>query len=503
MEKGFLQALSSHNLVLLAPQLTLQLQQMLERKSPQSLSFDVLSRYFLSPAKVSYSRTFRALAIVGGVPVDEAVRMLKALFVSPASTPYAAPTIVRPNAATTLRSLHLQAFTRLTSRHLEPLFNETVSLEEVCLRGCVNVTSEAIGRLVNTCGQTLRSVNLNWTSVGLAGVEHLARGAPHLVTLKIAHVQGLSDANISAMMSRATQQTLMQGTVPLSKLRKVKLNGTHIGITGVASLLKHCGPRLESLDVGNTRVGGSGCIDLLFMALAYDEGGPKGSYSTGSNRNVLLKINLSSLEIPETDLARFLVAVAKFHALRSINLNYVQSRKGSTVNGLSDAMIATLMSSITERTKVPYEGYAFDSIAVATSSNLSGILSPARFLIDHDHPSGPRRRIVRVLNLSGQNLSRQMLDPLSIQDGTSLNVEVLNLHGCKMPDEFDWRSVGVNGRLRSIDLSGTAVAKKMVDALISENPCLEKMDLTGCRSIPVRARRDYFSVNAEDANVSA
>lgn len=178
-------------LLMLSPALTLALQRHLEAKSPQVLTPEVLSKYFASKENVAAGFNLRASAVKYGVSTTELVSMIRNLYTEEASRSLRKVISPRPNTATTLRTLHLQAFTDLTSAQLVPFFIETKSLESVCLRGCLNVTAEAVEQLVKSCGKTLRSINLNWTSVGLKGFEELACNAPNLEVLKLAYVKNL------------------------------------------------------------------------------------------------------------------------------------------------------------------------------------------------------------------------------------------------------------------------------------------------------------------------
>jgi hypothetical protein len=90
-----------------------------------------------------------------------------------------------------LVKLHLQAFTRLTSQQLLPLFNLSANLQEICLRGCISVDAAAMRQLVKSSGKTLRVVNLNWAGVRVEGVEEIVRECPNLEVLKVAHVQNM------------------------------------------------------------------------------------------------------------------------------------------------------------------------------------------------------------------------------------------------------------------------------------------------------------------------
>ena len=176
---------NAHLITLLPPKISSALQMRLERLAPHLLSYHVLASYFLTPAKVTAASSCRVLGVEGGTGARGLAILLRRLCMSPAR----AMSVASP--AATLRRLHLQAHTRLSTLQLMPLFKEATSLEELCLRGCISVTSEAIEQLVLSAGKTLRVVNLNWTGVGVEGVEAVIGGCPQLEVLKVAHVRNL------------------------------------------------------------------------------------------------------------------------------------------------------------------------------------------------------------------------------------------------------------------------------------------------------------------------
>lgn len=187
---------------ILQPALNLALQMHLEHKTTHLLTSNVMGRYFLSREKVKAAGHFRAVSVEGGIDAAHIGSLLRLLYLEESSRATTRLVVSpRPNAATILRTLHLQAFTRLSSSQLAPLFAETVNLETICLRGCISVTGEAIRQLAQSAGKNLRVVNLNWTSVGLAGFEAVVSGAPNLEILKVAHVRGLVSARRRALPS--------------------------------------------------------------------------------------------------------------------------------------------------------------------------------------------------------------------------------------------------------------------------------------------------------------
>lgn len=168
-------------LAILPAKARLALQQRLEETNQNCLTFHTLGRYFLNPSAVTSTKSCRILAYTGSVGNAGVSALLRGLH---AKGPTGPP-------AEQLELLHLQAHTRLSNQQLLPLFEMSASLTHVNLRGCISVTSTAIRALVRSAGRTLESVNLNWTGVGLEGIEEIIRECPNLQVLKAAHVQNL------------------------------------------------------------------------------------------------------------------------------------------------------------------------------------------------------------------------------------------------------------------------------------------------------------------------
>lgn len=505
------------------------LQEQLERKAPQLLNYNVMTHLFLSRAKVSRSKLFRVLAIVNGINERDMIKVWQQLiYENPLLPTNTIKRAIPDNAASTLRTLHLQAFTQLKSNQIIDLFKHTRNLENVCLRGCVNIYPEAVAKLVETCGHTLRTVNFNWTSIGLAGVEHLIRDAPNLQVLKIAHVKGLSDSSIKAMMTRIV--TNAKGSVPLGKLERLKLHGTEIGIQGLGALLQHCGKRIKSLDIGNTRVNGTGSMEPLLMLLGYEERERQDSDSIANyfspGNMTLEKINLSYLNIPVTSALHFVHAIARCKRLRKINLDNLSVLPSTRmypelIEALFHSIALRALERRVHKDYQPDQEYIMESISFAFPNTLTTIhqvdleqicLSPIEGMAERT----VNNKVIKSLNLNGISFRKrpslsdrddfirrmewiesQFANEGSAQYASELlcstfDVQHLNLSGCRLPEPCDWPLLGISGGLRSVNLSNSHIDNESVDDLVQNNPYLERIELTGCRSIPITKRRNYF-----------
>lgn len=293
------------------------LQELLEKKSPQHLNWYVLTKYFLTNTAVAASKSFRALCTVEGVGERGLTILLRSItFASNqgSSGPSLGPAAI-------LEKLHLQAFTRLTTRQILPLLERTNRLQVVNLRGCISIDAAAIKQLVQSSGKTLRIINLNWTGVRVEGIEQVIRECPNLEVLKMAFVQNVNDSTVTAMMERISRSAIEQGFLPLNRLKKLKLRGTQVSNLALASILKHCGSRLESLDISHTRVGGDGCIQILavLLGLTINE-----SITAAKGTNTLLrKLNISGLSIPEEEMK--LLPIVNLEAMRILDCNQMKT----------------------------------------------------------------------------------------------------------------------------------------------------------------------------------
>ncbi|PWN48506.1 hypothetical protein IE53DRAFT_389283 [Violaceomyces palustris] len=103
-------------------------------------------------------------------------------------------------------------------------------------------------------------------------------------------------------------------------------------------------------------------------------------------------------------------------------------------------------------------------------------------------------RNCEVLDLSGIPLDR-LPAPIEKQDrgGThSLNLRILNANDTKLSDQGLERLSCLFGNLESLSLRNTNISSQVLDPIIQTCPYLERIDLTSCRGIPVKRRRNFF-----------
>jgi hypothetical protein len=124
------------------------------------------------------------------------------------------------------------------------------------------------------------------------------------------------------MMERVSRATIEKGMIPLNKLEKLKLHGTEIGNVALGSILKHCGSKLKTLDIGNTHVGGLGCIQILLVMLGFRV--VESLDYKGVNQS-LRKLNLSGLSLPQREIGLLSLHLLKFQYLENLNFSSIRS----------------------------------------------------------------------------------------------------------------------------------------------------------------------------------
>lgn len=160
--------------------------------------------------------------------------------------------LASPSAGTgaTLRRLSLSGLTRLDPTALASALKRCDSLEELVLKGCVQVNSTCVAALTSTASRhTLRIANYNFTDIGLEGFTLLASKCSNLEVLKLASVTGLTDKSVPEALRKATETA--EGFPPLAKLRTLKLRKTGVGPLGISACVQLCGKTLENLDVSS------------------------------------------------------------------------------------------------------------------------------------------------------------------------------------------------------------------------------------------------------------
>lgn len=162
---------------------------------------------------------------------------------------------------------------------------------------------------------------------------------------------------------------LEEGYVPLGKLRRLKITGTEMGPLGILSLLKHCGTRLQSLDIGGLDFTKVDAMELLLPVLGLSNHEHEWDYDLQDHTIVnshgtefavihnsrLEKISMAGTAMSMSQLLRFLNTIPRMRALRIINLNNIKtipvgSGSSNVRSGIRPTTcVAALFSKLSER----------------------------------------------------------------------------------------------------------------------------------------------------------
>ncbi|KAG0150267.1 hypothetical protein CROQUDRAFT_713552 [Cronartium quercuum f. sp. fusiforme G11] len=163
-----------------------------------------------------------------------------------------------------LTKLHLTAQPDLEDRALVRSLRQLSSLQELNLSSCVKIGDPTVKAIAETSKTRLLVINLNFTAVTTHGLISLLGHCPKLEVLKLSNVTGLKDGDIRKLIDEAIQLAQIEKQIPLSSLKTLKLKSTPITDTGLGRLLGLCASTLERLDISYTKVER---LDVLRLAL--------------------------------------------------------------------------------------------------------------------------------------------------------------------------------------------------------------------------------------------
>lgn len=206
---------------------------------------------------------------------------------------------------------------------------------------------------------------------------------------------------MTAMMDRITRATIEEGVIPLGNLKKLKVTGTHIGIVGLGSLLKHCGNKIESLDISYTRVGGEGALQILFVLLGFSTefGSPSSPVRVN---NTLRKLNLSGLSLPQDDLSS--VSLDSLTALQIFDFKEMRTRPQDS--GSHDLALGIKNSLLT------YLMLALAASAEERKENSGEVLDPSKFSFER----------ISISNRIIMDKDARLMSPIQLLNLTSVKV---------------------------------------------------------------------------------
>ncbi|KAI0001984.1 hypothetical protein BJV77DRAFT_970588 [Russula vinacea] len=145
--------------------------------------------------------------------------------------------------------LHLIGFDKMTDTSFAAVISRHPSLEDLSLRGCTLVGSETIRAIAKAC-LSLKSVNLNYTSVAPVGLAPLLRSCKErLEVLKVAGISSWTDKAFKLLRT----DLLTEEGFSLPALRTLKLRQTSLSDASINTLIPLV-PNLRRIDVSFTDI---------------------------------------------------------------------------------------------------------------------------------------------------------------------------------------------------------------------------------------------------------
>lgn len=473
--------------------------------SPLSLTRDVLATYFLPYVGASSVRIRLGVFLPGSLPLfsndHKAVPLLLATLAGQLSLSKNAAVATRA-----VRTLDLHGHTRMNSGALVRLLQaphsqarsdapppRTIpqkrpavpvampapmwSLERVTLCGCLAVDDNAVHALVRATGHSLQHVDLSMTSVSAAAVGALGAHAPRLRQLCVSACEGINDDTLLKAVGDAVSHATETTWIPFQNLVALDVSRTSVGDVGVGGILRLCGSRLSSLDVGYTRVGEHGTLDMLRMGLGDAP---------------LEHVGLAGLVLHSTALVGFVGGLSR---LRSLVLDdvveYARRHESSLsgrlgITGMALCAIARMVHPSFERISMRGEKrrctpgqWALPADALPPAYTLGDAVCA---LLKASHVD------IAGLELSVHDFSGATVAPAAVRH--------LSLAGTNVRDDALRMLVPWTGQLEALYLDDTPVTRDALDELVDANPALSLVSLSHCRGIPVRERRRYFDAYA-------
>ena len=450
-----------------------------------------------------------------------------------------------------LRNLRLEGLTRLSTNTLSGFFkryNAAENLTALSLAGCVSVGVGAMRALVQCCGKTLESINVNFTDIGAAGLEEIIQGCgAQLKELECCNVEGLDDQSVPALLARCIQAGASSSppVIPLANLRKLWVRKTAMGDVALSSLLKVCVGSIESLNLENTEVAQRGNFTLLGMALGLP--GFEADNGSESSRPTRPQARLTELYLSKQlcwppSFGNFIRGVchAKDNSqgcrLRTLVLEDMSmalshpdsARKPLREHGLSaealEAVRQALLPTIQTRLNAAMdrnEGQTcvrplMERVSLQDNARLGSRSGAVGRGTDFEEAVMHRfvrdvGRYCRVLDLGGIALGPEDLpfapSTASSSSGFEENAEgAVNSRGYPatvqellLNAELRAETVAVLPEgcraLKYLNLAGSIAETEVVEHIVHRNNFLTELDLTLCRGVARAERRAFFDVS--------
>lgn len=496
----------------LPPQLSDELFRQVCLASPLALTKEVLAMYFLPYVGANSVRVRPGIFLPASLPLFsndyKAAPLLLATLAGQLSLSKSASVVTRA-----IRALDLHGHTRMQSGALTRLLQapspksrsdasaapppRTIpqkrpavavpvslcppnwSLERVTLCGCLAIGDDAIHALVRASGHSLLEIDLSTTSVSPAAVGIIGAHVPKIRRLSVGACEGFTDELLLKAVGDAMSHAAAASWIPFQHLVDLDVSRTSAGDVGVGSILRLCGSHLRALDVGYTRVGEHGSLDMLRMGLGHTS---------------LERLGLSGLVLHATALVSFVREQKNVRTLALDDMVEYVRRQESSLSG-----------------RVGLTGMALYAIAHAVGPSLECIsvrgdkrqCAPGKWALPADwlpplYGLGDALSTLfcSVAHVDLAGLELRARDLVATPPPPASRVTHLKLASTNISDECLLHLVPWTGRLEALYLDDTPVTCEALDTLVAANPALSLLSLSHCRGIPVRERRRFFDAFA-------
>ena len=354
--------------------------------------------------------------------------------------------IILTSAGRNLTSLRLSN-TRLSLAGIGTLTVALGGLEVLNLSCCVNITDIGLIPLLQKTEDSLKHLDLRYTSVTLSHDGYSSLHLPSLLVLKLSHCGNLDDTGLIHMLNKAT-----------SNLKQLDLRFTNVTLSNAGAIASDF-KNLKVLDLSNNRqLDEEGTVCLL----------NKSGYG-------LKELDLSETNITLSDPQ---VLTVNFTQLRALKLSYCWHLAEAAIDGFLNRVGASLKVLDLRYTNVSL----LDSGFISNLENLEELnLTSCRKLSEAG--------LVSLLNSCRLSLVHLNLSYTKITLSTASSIQSnlprlrsLNLSHCKHLTEFGVFSLlsKTSGNLMHLDVTGSNVTR-----LDSTSSRLEGFQLSSCRELSV------------------
>ncbi|KAJ8084219.1 hypothetical protein PM082_002986 [Marasmius tenuissimus] len=377
-----------------------------------------------------------------------------------------------PRLNPSLRELVLEGFGTISDDKFASLFPHLTELRTANLRGCTKVGLKTVVAIAKSCPH-LKVANFNYTSAPPVSIGDLLLSCRELEVLKLAGISNWTDATFSKLV-KALDTNLVFVALRTLKLRMLSITDNNLNF--MISLF----PNLRRLDLTFT--------PTKHPAILSSPESPD-----------LEKLSLTSTQVTASDL---LAIIARYPHLKTLSLGALgirESSKATISNSSAMTMSDTTLRGLTA-ILVNFRDLEAVSLVANTKLCVTGPSHDESAVQEFVRQVGRR---CKYLNLSGiPSIRSDDLTGLMSEDANepASPLERLLLNQTAIDDAAS-PFISCCRNLVSLEVSGTKLTNEGLFQIVDACPSLAYLDLTSCRGVPVKDRRQFFQVWEEERKI--